>query len=47
MIKSRRMKWLGHVTNIGERRGACKVLVGKPEKNMPLGSWKNCSYMGG
>jgi hypothetical protein len=31
------MKWVGHVARIGERRGACKILVGKPEKNAPLG----------
>jgi len=30
------MKCLGHVSRIGERRGECKVLVGKPEKNIPL-----------
>jgi len=30
------MNLLGHVARIGERRGACKVLVGKAEKNAPL-----------
>jgi hypothetical protein len=40
VIKSRRMKLLGHVARIGERRGACRNLVGHPEKNIPLGSWK-------
>jgi hypothetical protein len=31
MIKSRRMRWVGHVARMGERRGAYRVLVGKPE----------------
>jgi hypothetical protein len=30
VIKSRRMKWAGHVARMGERRGANKFLVGKP-----------------
>jgi hypothetical protein len=29
VIKSRRMRWVGHVTIMGERRGASRVLVGK------------------
>ena len=37
MIKSRRMRWEGHVVCIEERRGAYKVLVGKPEGKRPLG----------
>jgi hypothetical protein len=35
-IKSRRMKWAGHVARMGERRGAYRVLVGKPEGRRPL-----------
>jgi len=31
------MRWVGHVTRMGERRGACRVLVGKPEGKRPLG----------
>ena len=31
VIKSKRMRWEGHVARIGERRGAYRVLVGKPE----------------
>jgi hypothetical protein len=31
VIKSRRMVWAGHVAHMGERRGAYRVLVGKPE----------------
>jgi len=31
------MRWAGHVTGIGERRGVYRVLVGKPEGKRPLG----------
>ena len=31
LIKSRRMRWAGHVSQMGEGRGVHKVLVGKPE----------------
>jgi hypothetical protein len=34
---SRRMGWVGHVERKAERRGICRVLVGKPEGNRPLG----------
>ena len=37
MIKSRRMRWVGHIAHIGERRGIFQVLVGKPEGKRPLG----------
>jgi hypothetical protein len=37
MIKSRWMRWAGHVTRMGERRNACRILVGKPEGKRPLG----------
>jgi hypothetical protein len=37
MIKSRRMKWAGHVARMGEKRDAYKVLVGKSEGKRPLG----------
>ena len=37
VIKSRRMRWAGHVARMGEGRGAYKVLVGKPEGKRPLG----------
>ena len=37
VIKSRRMRWAGHVARIGEERGVCRVLVGKPEGKRPLG----------
>jgi hypothetical protein len=37
VIKSRRMRWAGHVAQMGERRNAYKILVGKPEGRRPLG----------
>jgi hypothetical protein len=36
VIKSRRKRWAGHVTYKGERRGAYRVLVGKPERKKLL-----------
>jgi len=36
-IKSRRMRWTGHVERMGKRRGVYRVLVGKPEGKRPLG----------
>jgi hypothetical protein len=36
MIKSRRMKWAGHVAHMGEGRGVYRVLVGRPEGKKPL-----------
>jgi hypothetical protein len=32
IIKSRRMRWAGHVARMGERRNAYRLLVGKPEE---------------
>ena len=37
VIKSRRMRWAGHVAHMGERTGAYRVLVGRPERKNPLG----------
>jgi hypothetical protein len=37
MIKSRRMRWAGHVPRMGETRNTCRILVGKPEGKRPLG----------
>ena len=37
MIKSRRVKWAGHVARMGERRDVYRLLVGKPEGKRPLG----------
>ena len=36
-IKSRRMRWEGHVARMEKRRGVYEVLVGEPEGNRPLG----------
>jgi hypothetical protein len=37
IIKSRRIRWEGHVAWMGEKRNACRLLVGKPEGRRPLG----------
>ena len=37
VIKSRRMRWAGHVARTDEERGVYRVLVGKPEGRRPLG----------
>jgi hypothetical protein len=37
VMKSRRLRWVGHATRMGEMRNAYKVLVGKPEGKGPLG----------
>jgi len=37
VIKSRRMRWAGHVARMEEGRGVYRVLVGKPEGRRPLG----------
>jgi len=37
VIKSRRMRWAGHVARMGEEREVCRVSVGKPEGKRPLG----------
>ena len=36
LIKSRRMRSVGHVARMGDRRGVYRVLVGKPEGRRPL-----------
>jgi len=45
VVKSRRMRWAGHVACMGENRGVHRVLVGKPEGKRPLGRprrrWEN------
>jgi hypothetical protein len=45
VIKSRRMRWAGHVARMGEERGVYRVLVAKPEGKRPLGRprrrWEN------
>jgi len=37
VVKSRRMRWAGHVARMGEDTGVQRVLVGKPEGKRPLG----------
>ena len=45
VIKTRSMRWAGHVARKGERRGVYRVMVGKPEGKRllgrPRGRWKN------
>ena len=45
VVKSRRMRWAGHVARMGDGRGVHRVLVGKPEGKRPLGRprrrWKD------
>jgi hypothetical protein len=49
VIKSSRMRWAGHVSRMGERRGVYRVLVGKPKGKRPLGRprrrWKDNNKM--
>jgi hypothetical protein len=48
-MKSRKMSWAGHVALMRERRGAYRILVGKPEGRRPLGRprrrWENNTKM--
>jgi len=37
VVKSRRMRWAGHVARMGKGRGVYRVLVGKPEGKRPMG----------
>ena len=37
VIKSRRMRWAGHIVSMGERRVVYRVLIRKPEGKRPLG----------
>jgi len=37
VIKSRRMRWAGHVARMGDERGVYRVFVGKPEGKRLLG----------
>jgi hypothetical protein len=40
VIKSIRMKGVGHVARMGKRRSVYRVMVGKPERKRPLGRHK-------
>ena len=50
VVKSRRMKWEGHMAPMGQGRGVYRVLVGKPEGKRPLGRprrrWEDNIKMG-
>jgi hypothetical protein len=37
IMKSRTVRWRGHVAGMGKKRNAYKILVGKPERKRPLG----------
>jgi len=37
VVKSRRVRWAGHVARMGQGRGVHSVMVGKPEGKRPLG----------
>jgi len=37
VIKTRRMWWVGHVAHMGKRRGAYRILVGRPVVRKPVG----------
>jgi hypothetical protein len=37
VIKTKRMRWAGHVARMEEGRGVYRVLVGKPERKRPMG----------
>ena len=42
--KSRQMRWVGHISHIGEGGGAYRIFVGKPEEET---SWRTQAYIGG
>jgi hypothetical protein len=43
MINSRMMRWAGDVASIGEKRNACRILLGKPDGKRQLGRpRRNC-----
>ena len=50
VIKSRRLRWAGHVARKKEGRSAFKILTGKPTGKRPLGRprrrWKDNIRMG-
>jgi hypothetical protein len=37
MIKSRRMRWTGHVASVGDKRNEYRILVGRQDGKRPLG----------
>jgi hypothetical protein len=45
MVKSKGMRWAGHVAWKGEKRNACRMLVGKPEGKRPCGDQDICGWI--
>jgi hypothetical protein len=45
-VKSRRMRWAGHVARMGEERKVYKVLVGKPKGKRSVGRWDQNGSLG-
>jgi hypothetical protein len=41
VVKSRKMRWAGHVARMGEERKVHRIMVGKPEGKRPLGITRN------
>jgi hypothetical protein len=45
VLKSREIRWAGHVARMGDRRGAYRVFIARPEGKKPLGRprrrWEN------
>jgi hypothetical protein len=39
IMKARRMRWVGHVARMWEKRNAYRLLVGKPEVGQEVGGW--------
>jgi hypothetical protein len=48
VIKSRKMRWAGHVARMGEGRGVYRVLVGRPERDhwedLGVGGWTTLKW---
>jgi len=46
MMKSRRVRWAGHITRMGEARIMYNILVGEPKWKTPFGGptlrWEDC-----
>jgi hypothetical protein len=40
MIKSRKIRWAGYISRMGEKKNAYRIVVGKPEGKRPLGRQK-------
>ena len=46
LIKSRKIRWAGHVVHMGQYRGICRVLMGKSDGKSPRHRWENNIKMG-